>query len=61
MSMGTCLNCEHCDTNRTNDIGEVRCKRFSTFVSVLHRCDFYLCKGINELAEKLKGVIPNDR
>lgn len=55
MMFDYCFNCGHCDTNRTNDIGEVRCKRFSTFVSALHKCDFYLSEKMSELAEKSKG------
>lgn len=56
MMLQNCLNCEHCDSTRTNDLGEVRCKRFSTYVNILHRCDYYSSGGklIQELTEKLK-------
>ena len=54
MNAISCLTCIHCDTSRKNDLGEVRCKRFSTFVNVLHKCDFHSSGTIQELAEKLK-------
>lgn len=49
-----CLSCKHCDATRTNDLGEVRCKRFSTFVNIFHNCDCHSSKKIQELAEELR-------
>ena len=57
MSMGTCLVCEHCDTNRTNDLKQVRCKRFSTYVDLHDRCDEFTNKEQREFFDSLKGVI----
>jgi hypothetical protein len=54
MMFDYCFNCEHCDTNRTNDKGEVRCKRFSTFVDIFHNCDCHSSKKMQELAEELR-------
>ena len=57
MNNESCLSCEHCDPDRTNDLGETRCTRFSTFTKVLYSCDYYtprFNKALQELAEKLK-------
>ena len=53
MSMGFCLVCEHCDPKRTNDLGQVRCKRYSTYVSTHHRCDEYANKETKAFFDKL--------
>ena len=50
----SCLSCKHCDASRKNDLGEVRCKRFSTFVDIFHNCDCHSSKKIQELAEELR-------
>ena len=39
-----CIVCEHCDSERTNDLEQVRCKRFSTFVDALNWCDILQTK-----------------
>ena len=44
MGMDMCLVCKHCDPNRTNDLEQVRCKRFSTFVDALNCCDKFTTK-----------------
>lgn len=41
MGMGICLNCEHCDPNRTNSLDQVRCKLFHTFVNPSYRCNHH--------------------
>lgn len=43
MGMGMCLNCEHCDPTRTNDLDQVRCKLFHTYVNPSDRCKRYWC------------------
>ena len=43
--IGSCMQCGHCDTSRKNDRGQVRCKRFSTFVSLNDCCDQFYNKG----------------
>lgn len=43
-----CLDCEYCDVNRTNDLEQVRCTRFSTYVEPLHGCDEFTKKGGDE-------------
>lgn len=50
----SCLSCKHCDTSRKNDLGEVRCKRFSTFVNIFHNCDCHSSKKMQDLAEELR-------
>lgn len=44
MGMGMCLNCKHCDPTRTNNIDQVRCKLFHTYVNPSDRCDHYSFK-----------------
>lgn len=41
MGMGMCLNCEHCEPTRTNDLDQVRCKLFHTYVDPSDRCKRY--------------------
>ncbi len=41
MNAKECRFCKHCDPNRTNDIEQVRCKRFSTFVNLFDKCDYF--------------------
>lgn len=41
MNAKECRFCKHCDVNRTNDIGQVRCKRFSIYVNLFDHCDYY--------------------
>lgn len=59
MSMGFCLVCEHCDPKRTNDLGQVRCKRWSAYVSTHHKCDEYTDKeksaGLFEILLKARS------
>ena len=55
MNYNACLNCVHCDPSRTNDIGEVRCIRFSVFIKPSDNCDFYITKERQELIEQLRG------
>lgn len=54
MNWETCLNCTHSNADRTNDFGEIRCEKFHTYVEPTYKCDYHSCKGIQELAEKLK-------
>ncbi len=51
MKYDCCLSCNHCDPARKNGLGEVRCKRFSTYVSATYKCDYHSSKDI---AEELK-------
>ena len=60
MNYGCCLSCEHCDPDRKNNLGEVRCKRFSTFVEPSSWCDYHSDKYIQELVEKLKRSNNNE-
>ena len=53
MDAKECRFCKHCDVNRTNDIGQVRCKRFSTYVNLFDRCDYFIDDGIEKI---FKGV-----
>lgn len=54
VSVGFCKLCAHCDPRRTNDLGQVRCKRFSTYVSTDYRCDKYTTA--NELTVRLEPM-----
>lgn len=61
MNCNICLNCAFCDTNRKNDFGEVRCKRFSVFVKPSNNCQFHSSRGIQNLTENLKRSEQNAR
>ena len=44
MGMNICLICKCCDPEKKNDLKQVKCKRFSTFVSLLNCCDYFVPK-----------------
>ena len=48
-----CNFCIHCDTTRTNDFGQVRCKRFSTYVDIMSCCDYFLSEETKLLMDAL--------
>lgn len=50
-----CMYCEHCDLNRINDIDQVRCKRFSTYVNLFDSCDYFLSKYDVKLFKELNN------
>ena len=55
MDAKECRFCKHCDVNRTNDIGQVRCTRFSTYINLFDNCDYFVSKQSKEfLAKELK-------
>ena len=62
MNYDICLYCQNCDTSRKNDLGEVRCVEFSTFVKPSYKCDHYASKGLLNFAKELrKGCVDFDR
>ena len=44
MGMNMCLICEYCDPEKTNDLKQVRCKKFFTYVDLLNYCDYFVPK-----------------
>lgn len=58
MNAKECRFCRHCDTNRTNDIEQVRCKRFSTFVNLFDKCDYFAIDS--KIIETLKELNGNE-
>lgn len=54
MGMNMCLFCEHCDSERTNDLEQVRCKKFSTYVDPLNGCDYFTNKETS--FERIKNM-----
>lgn len=56
MNAKECRFCKHCDVNRTNDIHQVRCKRFSTYVNLFDRCDYFITDGMLKALEALNNV-----
>ena len=61
MGMNMCLVCEHCDPNRTNDLGQVRCKKFSTYVDPLNWCDKFTNSETRASLDMINGVNRNDK
>lgn len=53
MSMGYCSVCEYCDTERKNDLKQVRCKRYSMYVDPYSRCDTFTNKKTRDLLNRL--------
>ena len=62
MKDNICLGCQYCDTTRKNDLGEVRCIKFSTFVKPSDNCQFHSSKGLLNFAKELRnGGVDFDR
>lgn len=54
MILEGCLNCEFCNTKRTNSEGDIRCTQFSIYVKPYGWCKSYLSKSTKGLVDKLK-------
>lgn len=55
MNAKECRFCKHCDVKRTNDIGQARYTRFSTYINSFDNCDYFISKQSEEfLAKELK-------
>ncbi len=61
MNFSGCINCYHSNTDRRNDLGEIRCVKFSAFVKPSQCCNSYINKSIKELQENLKRGEQNAR
>lgn len=61
MGMNMCLVCEHCDPERTNDLEQVRCKRFSTFVDALNWCDYFANKDKKTLTNTINRQLRSEQ
>lgn len=48
MNVKECRLCKSCDTNKTNDIAQVWCKKFKTYINLFDSCDCFAFKGIIE-------------
>lgn len=59
MNAKECRFCKYCDVNRTNDISQVRCKRFSTYVNLFDRCDYFVTDGTERIEKILKELNEN--
>lgn len=59
MNTKECRFCKHCDVNRTNDILQVRCKRFSTYVNLFDCCDYFITDGTERIEKILKELNEN--
>lgn len=55
-----CRFCIHSDGTRTNDIGEIRCKKFHTYVSRFSYCDYFDTESNAQLKEMLSGVMKSE-
>lgn len=55
MNIQKCFNCAYSNTIRQNDLGEIRCEKFHTFVHTHSSCDYYCEKGIEKLVELIRG------
>ncbi len=49
-----CANCKHSNLKRKNDIGEIRCTRYSMFISPNNKCDSFYNKflALNEVKKR---------
>lgn len=45
MNQKMCLICENADCNRTNELKQIRCKKFHTFVDAYSGCDYFTSKN----------------
>lgn len=62
MNYDVCYECQYCDISRKNDLGEVRCVKFSTFVKGIECCQFHSSRGLLNVTKELrKGGVNYDR
>lgn len=61
MGMNMCLVCEHCDPERTNNLEQVRCKRFSTYVDPLNWCDKFTNQETRCLLDKINRQLRSEQ
>lgn len=61
MDSKECMFCKHCDVNRINDIHQVRCRRFSTYVNLFDSCDYFITDGMIEIERIVEEIIVEDR
>lgn len=59
MDAKECRFCKNCDVNRTNDIGRVRCTRFSTYVGKFNCCDYFITEKSEKLFDAIKELKEN--
>lgn len=55
-----CKSCMYSDSTRTNNIGEIRCKKFHTYISPISYCDYFDTEANAKLKEMLLGVMQNE-
>lgn len=48
MNIKECMLCKSCDTNKTNNIAQVWCKKFKTYINLFDSCDYFAFKGTVE-------------
>lgn len=39
--MKNCMRCAYCNLNKTNDISQVWCIKFNTFINLFDICDYF--------------------
>lgn len=44
-----CINCDHCDEKRTNDKGQIRCKKFHIYRERGDWCEYHQDKELEQL------------
>lgn len=52
-----CKSCMYSDSTRTNDIGEIRCKKLHTFVSPFSYCDYFETQANAKLKEMFDDLL----
>lgn len=55
-----CKSCMYSDAARTNDISEIRCKKFHTYVSQFSHCDYFDTEVNAKLREIFSGAMKNE-
>ena len=55
-----CNFCIYSDVTRTNDIGEIRCKKFHAYVSPVSYCDYFDTEANAKLKEMFSGVMNDE-
>ena len=59
MNAKECRFCKNCDVNRTNDIGQVRCTKFSRYVGKFNCCDYFITEESEKLFDAMKELKEN--
>lgn len=57
MNAKECRFCAYADSNRVNQHGEIRCKRYSCYTRKFDTCNDFVSEGTKKLFDKLRNTL----